>query len=724
MTLIEESAGTPTRSTSLRSRWTRSFTQLTAVIIVAGLASLFGTSLLVRTFRDSAVSSERGATASAGLRTDVIAHAISVAIPVTRAQQPKVDVLQTAVRTRFDHAIADEDATRAKTLLQAAFKKWRTIVEIIGPAAHPADAAVRADALTTYEPRVLSLLDQAGAASRAHARKRVADAARLFHEVLAGLAVLELLAVVLSVRLARRLSSEVLRPVGTLRDATNRLAEGELGHRVVVDRADELGDLAVSFNAMADSIAASQRTLSHEANTDSLSGLANRAAFHVRLEAALRGPKAGRDGQAVLFVDLDDFKDVNDTLGHAAGDELLRVTALRLSGAVRPGDLVARLGGDEFAVLLDGVSSADVAFGMAQRLVAALAEPVRIGDTWAQIGASVGLAMHQVDSTLDALMRQADVAMYRAKAKGKHRVETYDAGLDEIAIARQSLRAEIGAAVERGELVVEYQPVVDLEHGTLAGLEALVRWQHPTRGLLPPSDFISLAEETGDIIGIGEYVMTTAMHQVRRWQCRYGLPGLSVAVNVSVSELDSPGFADHVKAALDSTQLDAASLVIEVTESLLADPNGGAATTLAALRARGVRVALDDFGTGYASIGYLRELPLDILKIDRSFVKGGEAEGADDALLEAIVQMARHMGLDIIPEGIEDIDQLGRLLAMGCTLGQGFLFSRPVSSEAFEALLAAPMLFPHVALRDAANLVRITPRRASHGVEPEVLLGT
>jgi diguanylate cyclase (GGDEF)-like protein len=703
MNLIRTSTGRRTRLTSLRTRWTRAFTQLTAVIIIAGLASLLGTTLLVRTFRDSAVSSERGATVSAELRANVIAHAIAVATPVTNAQQPKVDALQVAVERGFAGAITQEPSAHARALLERAFGEWTTIVDIIGPAGHPADATVRSDALSTREPTVLAGLDRAGAAGRADARKRVADAARLFREVLAVLAVLELVAVVLVVRLSRHLSSEVLRPVGTLRDAANRLAEGALDHRVVVDRTDELGDLAISFNAMADSIAASQRHLSQEANTDFLSGLANRAAFHLRLEATLRQPERLHGKTAVLFVDLDDFKDINDTLGHAAGDEMLRVVALRLSDAVRPGDLVARLGGDEFAVLLDGVSDAVTARAVAERVITALELPVEIDGVSAQVGASVGLALHEDDSTLDTLMRQADVAMYRAKAKGKHRIESYDPGLDEIAIARQSLRAEIGAAVERGELVVEYQPVVGLEHGTLAGLEALVRWQHPTRGLLPPSDFIDLAEETGAIVGIGEYVLTTAARQVRAWQCRYGLPGLSIAVNVSVAELETPGFAQHVEEVLRATRLDAASLVVEVTESMLADPHGRSPATLATLRARGVRVALDDFGTGYSSIASLRDLPFDILKIDRSFVKGDDAAGADDALLEAIVNMAHHMGLDIIPEGIEDIEQLARLLAMGCQLGQGFLFSRPVSSEAIEALLAAPMPFPHVALSDAVD---------------------
>ena len=292
-------------------------------------------------------------------------------------------------------------------------------------------------------------------------------------------------------------------------------------------------------------------------------------------------------------MDLDDFKDVNDTLGHAAGDELLRVVAGRLSDAMRPGDLVARLGGDEFAILLDGLPDPGPRVDRGAAGGRALAEPVKIGESWVHVGASVGLAMRQDHSTFDGLMREADVAMYAAKGKGKNRVERYDAGLDDLAVARHALKADLGGAADRGELVLDYQPMVDLDTGLLVGLEALVRWQHPTRGLLPPSAFIELAEETGAIIGIGAFVLETATRQVQRWQRRYGLPELWVSVNVSVCQLDRPGFADEVRNALRSTRLDPASLVLEVTETILADPKGGAAAALADpaphRRARGPR---------------------------------------------------------------------------------------------------------------------------------------
>jgi diguanylate cyclase (GGDEF)-like protein len=547
---------------------------------------------------------------------------------------------------------------------------------------------------------VLTLLDQAGSASREAVRLELANAKRTERTTMAILGLLELFAVLLAVRLSRRLSTQVLRPVGKLRDSANHLTAGELDHRVVVDRADELGELAASFNAMADAIAGSQRSLTREANTDSLSGLANRAAFRTRLEATIRQPNRRAGHQAVLFVDLDDFKDVNDTLGHAAGDELLRVVADRLLVAVRPGDLVARLGGDEFAVLLDGLPEPQLALTVAGRVVAALAEPIQIGVHSTHVGASVGLAVRHEHSTLEGLMREADVAMYAAKAKGKNRVEAYDAGLDDVAIARQGLKADVGTAAARGELVLDYQPIVDLDTGRFVGLEALVRWQHPSRGLLPPSEFIELAEETGAIVDIGAFVLEKAARQVQSWRRRYGQPDLWLSVNVSVRQLDLPGFAEVVEEILGRTGLLPSNLILEITETVLADPHGSAAAVLAAVRVSGVRVALDDFGTGYSSIGYLRQLPVDVLKIDRSFLADTYAGSPGDALLKAIVAMAATLGLEVIPEGIEEFDQLARLRAMGCVIGQGFLMSRPVGADIIDALLATPVPLPYIALHE------------------------
>jgi EAL domain-containing protein (putative c-di-GMP-specific phosphodiesterase class I) len=305
--------------------------------------------------------------------------------------------------------------------------------------------------------------------------------------------------------------------------------------------------------------------------------------------------------------------------------------------------------------------------------------------------------MRQTDSTLDELMREADVAMYAAKAKGKNRVERYDSAQDDMTIARHQLRVDLGAAADRGELVLDYQPVVTLETGMLVGVEALVRWQHPTRGLLPPSEFISVAEETGAINGIGAWVLETATRQLQQWQSRYGLPELWMSVNVSMRQLEEAGFADCVKSVLDTTGVAAGCLVLEVTESILAEAGGDASEVLASLRLLGVQVALDDFGTGFSSFSALCRLPIDILKIDRSFISGPDA-GPGEALLVTVVAMAQRLGLDVIPEGIEELDQLLLVREMGCHFGQGFLLSRPVSATAIEALLVARLPLPDVGL--------------------------
>jgi Amt family ammonium transporter len=326
---------------------------------------------------------------------------------------------------------------------------------------------------------------------------------------------------------------------------------------------------------------------------------------------------------------------------------------------------------------------------------------VEVAGTWVQVGASVGLAMRHPASEPEGIMREADVAMYSAKGRGKNRVERYDATLNDAVVEHQALKMELEGVTERGELVIDYQPLVDLTDGTMAGVEALVRWQHPTRGLLPPSAFIDLAEQTGAIVAIGAWVLDTAAQQLLQWQRRYDLPELTLSVNVSVCQLENPGFVEAAADVLARTGMDPARLILEVTESVLADPAGAAAGCLQALRRLGVQVALDDFGTGYSSIGYLRQLPLDILKIDRSFVSGEQASLPGDVLLEAIVGLAQRLGLAVIPEGIEEPDQLSRLQGLGCQTGQGFLLSRPVPAATIDRLLATPTSFLPSAVRES-----------------------
>ncbi|MBI5090364.1 MAG: diguanylate cyclase, partial [Actinobacteria bacterium] len=567
------------------------------IIVICGSASLVATHALVSDFRSSAEGVEQEATATARLKANLVAHSVAVGNVIDPSQVAAIAELEAVVRAEFADVIALEASSSAAALLVSARDEWEALT---ADTAGMTDVFVRGAAVSTRAPLVLQIVDRAGSASRQAVRADLARSANLERLTIGLLAALQGVAIVLAIGLARRLSRDVIGPVGVLRDSAIRWATGDLDHRIPVERADELGQLAASFNTMADAVAGSQRTLIREASTDSLTGLTNRAGFSSRLAAALSTTERRGGSQAVLFADLDDFKDVNDTLGHAAGDELLCEAARRLSTAVRPGDLVARLGGDEFAMLLEGLDSPREAVEIGQRVLDAFTLPVAVGSSSVRVEASIGLAHRRSNSTAAQLMHDADVAMYSAKANGKNRVEEYDAVLDDLTKARLELRSDIVDAVERRELVVEYQPVIDLDTGLVKGAEALVRWQHPARGLLAPAAFIELAEETGAIFDIGAWVLSTAARQLQAWQRRFDLPHLWVSVNVSMRQLDGPGFAAEVTEVLAATGLDPTTLVIEVTESVLADPDGAAAVALVAVRARGVRVALGDFGTGYS----------------------------------------------------------------------------------------------------------------------------
>jgi diguanylate cyclase (GGDEF)-like protein len=439
------------------------------------------------------------------------------------------------------------------------------------------------------------------------------------------------------------------------------------------------------------SLVSVSRELETRATTDSLTGLANRAAFHETLAHAVADQSETGRPLAVLFIDLDDFKDVNDSLGHAAGDALLSVVAKRLSDVVRPGDLVARLGGDEFAVLLRQLPEPDLGLVVAERAVQALAESVMIGESLVHVGASVGLTHYRSGSDSETLMREADVAMYAAKGRGKNRVQCYDSELRDMSTAHQALKQEISQAAARGELVLDYQPVVNLSSGEMLGVEALVRWQHPTRGLLPPSAFIRQAEDCGAILSLGAWVLEHAVQQMVDWQARFDQDHLWLSVNVSVRQVEADGFPELVADVLRRSGLDPRDLILEVTESVLASGDGGAAKALAAIRLLGVRIALDDFGAGHASIDYLRQLPLDVLKIDRSFVSGEHAGAVGDKLLDAIIGLGWQLGLEVLPEGVETTAQLQRLVALGCDRGQGFLMSPPVAPTIIEGHLSGAL---------------------------------
>jgi diguanylate cyclase (GGDEF)-like protein len=375
-----------------------------------------------------------------------------------------------------------------------------------------------------------------------------------------------------------------------------------------------------------------------------------------------------------MFIDLDDFKVVNDGLGHAAGDDLLCVVASRLRSSVRSGDLCARLGGDEFAVLMPHADDGADATG--QRLVELVSTPVSLRGHLAQVGVSVGLTFATAGSTAELLMQQADVAMYAAKAKGKNRVQIFDPGLLQDS-GHTAFESELATAADEGQLVVHYQPIMSVADGRCIAVEALVRWQHPARGLLGPAEFIPTAERTGAIIGIGAFVLRSACTAAAEWPS-----GLALHVNVSAAQLTDSGFLGMVRGCVAEFGLAPKQLVLEVTETMVLD-SPAIRVALEALVAIDVSIAIDDFGTGYAALTTLHTLPLDIVKIDKSFILGDASRAADEAVVGGIVQMAARLSLQVIAEGVERLDQQAFVRTVGADAAQGYLYLRPSPAPAF-----------------------------------------
>ena len=430
-----------------------------------------------------------------------------------------------------------------------------------------------------------------------------------------------------------------------------------------------------------------ERQLTHQAFHDPLTGLANRELFRDRVQHALALRTRSHQPLAVLFLDLDGFKAVNDTLGHGVGDLLLKAVSERLQEAVRPGDTVARLGGDEFAVLLEQeLDGLHVAQQVATRFIEQLRTAFALDGHEVFVGASLGIAMATDLDDADELLRNADLAMYRAKALGKNRCEVFEPDMHAAAIDRMEMENDLRYAVVRNELRLHYQPIVELDTGRIVGVEALLRWEHPTRGLVQPLDFIHVAEESGLIVPVGRWVLTEACRQVARWQRETGR-SLRLAVNISARQLQAPKLAEHVATTLRTTGIDPHNLVLEITESTLVDDAERTIAKLHLLREIGVRLAIDDFGTGYSSLSYLRRLPVDMLKIDRSFVSGVCTEAELSSLTAAIVGIGRDLGLDTVAEGIESPEQLVALRDMGCALGQGYLYAKPLPPAQLVELL-------------------------------------
>jgi diguanylate cyclase (GGDEF)-like protein len=446
------------------------------------------------------------------------------------------------------------------------------------------------------------------------------------------------------------------------------------------------------------------------AERDALTGAANRRMFQQSLERILTEgqPSKSRQVTAVLFIDLDDFKIVNDTLGHAAGDALLVSVTERIGGLVRASDLVARLGGDEFAILTDDEPDLKRSRAMAERLIRELRAPYLLGEHHVSVTASIGIATARdaVDGAAD-LVRNADVAMYMAKANGKAGFAIFDPGMHAAIRERHELGAELQRAVELEQLRLVYQPIVDLGTGRLAGVEALVRWQHPERGLIPPGQFIEIAEENGSILPIGHWVLREACRETGAWTRTEATPdGLFVCVNVSAREIQQPGFVDGVRDTIREAGLDATRLVLEITETALLKATPSTIATLGELRSLGVKMVIDDFGTGYFSLSHLRQFPVDALKIASEFVQDAEVGSRSSALAGAIVALSQSLQIKTVAEGIETAEEAERMKALGCTFGQGFYFDRPLPPETILARMHATRL------AEAEEAAALPPARA------------
>jgi diguanylate cyclase (GGDEF)-like protein/PAS domain S-box-containing protein len=444
-----------------------------------------------------------------------------------------------------------------------------------------------------------------------------------------------------------------------------------------------------------------EEELKYRAFHDSLTGLPNRSLFAREAAGALEAARAVGRTAGVLFVDLDDFKVVNDTMGHSVGDELLVAVAARLAAAVRQSDTAARLGGDEFALLIDDAADPEAVDAFAERIVAAFSEPFTLSEAKVLATATVGVATSGDSDDVDELLRHADLALYAAKAAGKRRWRHYQPVLTSGMLRRREIQAALEDAVKTSGFTLVYQPIVALGSGEISGFESLIRWPHPRWGMMLPGQFISLAEETGLIVPLGAWVLRQALADMVRW--RRELPsrpvpeldppaqppeGPHVSVNVSARQFRDPGFVGSVRQALHASSLPPSALLIELTESLLLDGHDQIRADLNELKDIGVRLAIDDFGTGYSSLGYLLELPIDVLKIDKTFVTGIASSWRRHALVEGIVRLARTLEVEVIAEGIETETERELLAGMGCQLGQGYLLSVPVDAAAAAAMLS------------------------------------
>ena len=529
--------------------------------------------------------------------------------------------------------------------------------------------------------------------------------------IVALIALLSSLAV--AVLLARRLAAAVLRPIHRLTQAARAFGIGHLAHRVTVTSSAELHEMADTFNRMAEALQDQHRQLERQAFTDPLTGIPNRALFEDRARHALHRTLRNSERVAVLLIDLDDFKLVNDGLGHACGDELIAAAARRIDDALRPSDTVARLGGDEFAVLLESVGGLDDALSAAERVRGLFGAPFELTGAEVVVSTSIGIAMAQGSPDAEELLRHADLAMYRVKERGKNGSAFFDPAMEDRAVDRLDVRSGLRKALERNELVVHYQPIFALDDDTVVAAEALMRWNRPGHGMVAPLDFIPLAEETGLIQPMGAWILKEACTQAREWRA-HGAPAIRVGVNVSARQLMDAHFEDIVSRTLADTGLEPGALVLEVTESSVMQNPEVTIPKLDRIVQSGVQLTLDDFGEGYSSLSHLQHLPVQGLKIARPFVKGLADPQGDSRLVRGIIELAHSLGLNLVAEGIRGDRAARRAPHARLPHGPGF----PVRAPARAAGTPGPATRATTVVAGRLGSTRSGCRTRSRGGQP------
>jgi diguanylate cyclase (GGDEF)-like protein len=516
------------------------------------------------------------------------------------------------------------------------------------------------------------------------------------------LMVIVMATLVVGVAMAMHLIRAIVQPIHALVNGTRMIASGEMGYTIDYQDKTEFGELAAHFNAMSISLKDSyakredeiaerkkaEEKLMHDAFHDALTGLPNRALFMDRLQHAMSTSlrRAGTPYYAVLFCDVDRFKVINDSLGHPMGDQLLLNVGRKLIDCVRPGDTVARLGGDEFAILLESIGDLSHAKEVAERVNRMFSAPVTVRgkDIFTSISIGIAIGTEQYERP-EQVLRDADIAMYEAKNRGNASYEIFDAKMHANILDRMQLETDLRGAVDRKEFVLYYQPIVDLQTQRVTGFEALVRWDHPKRGLIYPLEFIPLAEETGLINHIGDWVLNEACRELKRLQTQNPMqPPLTMSVNISIKQFAQKDLVSKLSGFLQETEVDPRTLALEITESMIMANMDAAAETMTKLREMGIQLYIDDFGTGHSSLSYLHKFPVNALKIDRTFISKLTVDGANREIITSIISLAKSLHVDVIAEGVEKGYQLSNIKELNCGYCQGFLIAQPMAEDAID----------------------------------------